>query len=82
MFSYQIAQVIHRDRQHEIENRMRFRAAVNARSRSRRDGSSGSIRQSIGHRVIEIGRAIAADGQARTRVGDPCGSIGELAARR
>ena len=81
MFSHQIAQVIHQDREREIEQRMRFRAAVNARSRSRRNGSSDSIRQSIGHRVIGIGRAIAADGPAR-RIGDPCGSIGELAARR
>ncbi len=80
MFSYQIAQVIHQDRQHEIEQRMRFHAAVNARSQSRRNGSS-AIRQSIGHRVIEIGRAIAADSKAR-RIGDPCGPIGELAARR
>ncbi len=81
MFSHQMAQVMHQDRQREIEQRMRFNAAANARSRNRQNGSSGSIRQSIGHRVIDIGRAIAADSQAR-RMGDPCGPIGELAARR
>jgi hypothetical protein len=82
MFQYQISQVIHQERQREIERQIRFRADAAERSRGRSDSSSRSIRRSIGHRVIDVGRMIAAERPARTRRGEPCGSIGELAARR
>ena len=82
MFQHQISQVIHQERQREIERQIRFRADVAERSRGRANGSSGWIRRSIGHRVIDVGRMIAAERPAGTRIGDPCGSIGELAARQ
>ena len=77
MFNYQLAQVIHQERQNEIERRMLHREAVRAPARRR------SIRQRFGRGLIHIGYAIASDGARGTRiVRDPCGPIGELAARR
>jgi hypothetical protein len=80
VFNYQIAQIVHQERQREIERQIVRRAAIAARSRSIR---SRSMRQRIGSRVIDIGNAIAADGSRNARINrDPCGSLGELAARR
>jgi hypothetical protein len=80
VFNHQIAQIVHQERQHEIERQIIRRAAIAGRSRNVR---SRSIRQRIGSRVIDIGNAIAADGSRSARVTrDPCGSLGELAARQ
>jgi len=80
MFSYHIAQVIHQERQSEIEQRLRHRAAI--RDEATRFHSR-SIRQRIGRRVMQLGYAIAADGARAAQVTrDPCGAVGELAARR
>ena len=81
MFQYQIAQIIHKERQREIELRLMRRAALAERSVPVRPARS--IRQRIGRGVVKLGVAIAADGARSARiVRDPCGSIGELAARR
>ena len=80
VFNYQIAQIVHQERQSDIERSIERRAAMAARARDMR---SRSIRRSIGRRVVEIGNAIAADGGRSARITrDPCGSLGELAARR
>jgi hypothetical protein len=77
MFNYQIAQLIHQERQNEIERRMLHREAVRAPARHR------SIRQRFGRGLIHIGSAIASEGARGTRINrDPCGPMGELAARR
>jgi hypothetical protein len=80
VFNYQIAQIIHRERQREIERHIVRREAMAARARVIR---SRSIRRSIGRRVVDIGNAIAAEGNRGARITrDPCGSLGELTARQ
>jgi hypothetical protein len=80
VFNYQIAQIVHQERQHEIERQIVRRAAIAGRSH---DIRSRSIRQRVGSRVVDIGNAIAADGSRSARINhDPCGSLGELAARQ
>ncbi len=81
MFQYQIAQMIHKERQREIELRLMRRAALAERSVSARPPRS--IRQRVGRGVVKLGVAIGADDARGARiVRDPCGSVGELAARR
>jgi hypothetical protein len=80
VFNYQIAQIVHQERQRDIERHIERREAMAARARVIR---SRSIRRSIGRRVVDIGNAIAAEGNRNARVTrDPCGSLGELAARQ
>ncbi len=81
MFNYQLAHLIQKDREREIELHLLRSAARHSARVPRRP--SRSLRQRIGRGVMKLGAAIAADGARATRiVRDPCGSPGELAARQ
>jgi hypothetical protein len=53
---HDIARLLHEERQREIENRIRFRAAA------KESPCRESIRQRIGRRFIAIGTVLACDG--------------------
>lgn len=55
MFIHRIAIEIHDEKQREIERNIRFRGA-------REEPDRISIRRRVGHGLIQVGSAIAADG--------------------